>query len=137
MDGSINVEVQQVHAIEEVAKVEVVVMDTMIRPELELVKNSEDAGILLEKSGEPAPPKRVIVEVDHAVVKVVGSSELAIGDVYILLLGKDSQHFTKYVELVMSAYKHLGKMGYNVVGAFMSTTVWATSKSSDDITTKK
>ena len=39
---------------------------------------------------------------------------------YILLLGRDSRHFTEYVETVMIAQTYLKHLGYHVIGAFMS-----------------
>ena len=92
-------------------KVEMVTLGAINKPEPKPEGEIQDVGILLEKSGGTVPLSKEIGGVAQTAVNVVTSSELAIGDVYILLLGNDSQNFTQYVEIVMSAYKHLGQMG--------------------------
>ena len=61
-------------------------------------------------------------------------NEPMITEVYVLLLGNDSQDFTKYVEKVMSAEKCLSKTGHNVVGAFISARALETVKPSKSVT---
>ena len=102
-------------------KAEGVALIATNEPETAPEERGSDVGILLEGSKDTTTPINIVVEFTKIAANSERPSEPRTVDVYILLLGHDCQDFTQYVEIVMFAKEYLGKMGYNVVGAFMSS----------------